>query len=76
MRFNNWLGKRFLKRRSLYHKLNLIFGLFFLSPILGYLFFSIKYNILDDEYLPYFFLGILVFSFIAFNILKLSLIHI
>ncbi len=70
MRFNNWLGKRFLKRRSLYHKLNLIFGLFFLSPILGYLFFSIKYNILDDEYLPYFFLGVLVFSFIAFNILK------
>ena len=70
MRFNNWLGKRLLKRRSLYYKLNLIFGLFFLFPILGYLFFSIKYNILDDEYLPYFFLGILVFSFIAFNILK------
>ncbi len=25
---------------------------------------------LDDEYLPFFFLGILIFSFIAFNILK------
>jgi class 3 adenylate cyclase/putative methionine-R-sulfoxide reductase with GAF domain len=70
MRFNKWLGNKFLKRRSLYYKLNLIFGLFFLFPIVGFLFFSIKYDMLDDEYLPFFFLGILVFSFIAFNILK------
>ena len=70
MGFNKWLGSRFLRRRSLYYKLNLIFGLFFLFPILGFLFFSIKYDMLDDEYLPFFFLGILIFSFIAFNILK------
>jgi hypothetical protein len=70
MRFNKWLGKRFLKHRSLYYKLNLIFGLFFLFPIAGFIFFSIKYDMLDDEYLPFFFLGILIFSFIAFNILK------
>jgi class 3 adenylate cyclase/putative methionine-R-sulfoxide reductase with GAF domain len=70
MRFNKWFGNKFLKRRSLYYKLNLIFGLFFLFPIAGFIFFSIKYDMLDDEYLPFFFLGILVFSFIAFNILK------
>ena len=70
MRFSKWLGNKFLKRRSLYYKLNLIFGLFFLFPIVGFIFFSIKYDMLDDEYLPFFFLGILVFSFIAFNILK------
>jgi len=70
MQFNKWLGKRFLKHRSLYYKLNLIFGLFFLFPIAGFIFFSIKYDMLDDEYLPFFFLGILIFSFIAFNILK------
>ena len=70
MQFNKWLVKRFLKHRSLYYKLNLIFGLFFLFPIAGFIFFSIKYEMLDDEYLPFFFLGILVFSFIAFNILK------
>ena len=70
MGFHNWLGNKLLKRRSLYYKLNLIFGLFFLFPILGFLFFSIKYDMLNDEYLPFFFLGILIFSFIAFNILK------
>ena len=59
-----------MKNRNLYYKLNLIFGLFFLFPILGFIFFSIKYNMLEDEHLPFFFLGILIFSFIGFNILK------
>ena len=70
MQLHKWLGKRFLKHRNLYYKLNLIFGLFFLFPILGFIFFSIKYHMLEDEYLPFFFLGILIFSFIGFNILK------
>jgi len=70
MQISKWLGKRSLKHRNLYYKLNLIFGLFFLFPILGFIYFSIKYNILEDEHLPYFFLGVLIFSFIGFNILK------
>ena len=70
MGFNKWFENKFLKRRSLYYKLNLIFGLFFLFPILGFIFFSFKYDMLDDKYLPFFFLGILIFSFIAFHILK------
>ena len=70
MHFKKWIGTRFLKHRSLYYKLNLIFGLFFLFPIVGFLFFSIKYNMLEDAYLPFFFLGVLVFAFIGFNILK------
>ena len=70
MQLHKWVGKRFLKHRNLYYKLNLIFGLFFLFPVLGFIFFSIKYNMLEDEYLPFFFLGILIFSFIGFTILK------
>ena len=70
MQFFKRLSRRFFKQRSLYYKLNLIFGLFFLFPIAGFIFFSFKYHMLDDEYLPFFFLGILVFSFIGFNILK------
>lgn len=55
---------------SLYHKLNIIFGLFFLFPILGFIIFAIKYNILADEQIPLFFLGVLVFSFLGFFILR------
>jgi adenylate cyclase len=64
------LGDRFLKKKNLYAKLNLIFGLFFFFPVLGFIFFSIKYNMLKDQYVPLFFLGILIFSFAGFSILK------
>jgi len=59
-----------LKKKNLYTKLNLIFGLFFFFPVLGFIFFSIKYDMLKDQYIPLFFLGILIFSFAGFTILK------
>jgi class 3 adenylate cyclase/putative methionine-R-sulfoxide reductase with GAF domain len=57
-------------KKSLYTKLNLIFGLFFFFPVLGFIFFSIKYDMLKDKFVPLFFLGVLVFSFAGFTILK------
>ena len=59
-----------MKKKNLYTKLNLIFGLFFFFPVLGFIFFSIKYDMLKDKYVPLFFLGILIFSFVGFTILK------
>jgi class 3 adenylate cyclase/GAF domain-containing protein len=70
MGVNKWLEDKFLRKRNLYYKLNIIFGLFFFFPILGFLFFSIKYKMLQDEYIPFFFLGVLTFSFFGFNMLK------
>jgi len=55
---------------TLYHKLNLIFGLFFLFPILGFIIFAIKHNMLSDSQVPFFFLGVLLFSFAGFVILR------
>ena len=59
-----------MKKKNLYTKLNLIFGLFFFFPALGFLFFTIRYDMLSDKYVPLFFLGILIFSFAGFTILK------
>jgi class 3 adenylate cyclase/putative methionine-R-sulfoxide reductase with GAF domain len=70
MKFEKWLGERFLKKKNLYYKLNLIFGLFFSFPVLGFIFFSIKYDMLKDTYVPFFFLGVLIFSFLGFSLLK------
>jgi class 3 adenylate cyclase/GAF domain-containing protein len=55
---------------QLQRKLNLAFALFFLFPVGGFIFFSLRYDILGDEYIPYFFLGLLVFSWVGFSILK------
>ena len=57
-------------RTQLQRKLHLAFALFFLFPVGGFIFFSLRYSILGDEYVPYFFLGLLVFSWVGFSILK------
>jgi len=57
-------------RTQLQRKLHLAFALFFLFPVGGFIFFSLRYSILGDEYVSYFFLGLLVFSWVGFSILK------
>ncbi len=70
MNLYKWLGEDSLKNSSLYYKLNIIFGLFFLFPVFGFIYFGYKYNMLTDKLVPIFFMGVLVFSFIGFVILK------
>ncbi len=50
--------------------LNLAFGLFFLFPVAGLIIFSIRYNLLTDAAMPYFFLGLLVVALIGLHLLK------
>ncbi len=64
------LEKRILRDKPLVYKLNVIFGLFFLAPVAGLIYFGIRYNILTDKYLPLFFLGLLIFSFFGLSLLR------
>ena len=70
MKFYKWLGEDSLRNRTLSYKLNLIFGLFFLFPVFGFLYFGYKHNILTDRYVPIFFMGLLIFSLVGFIILR------
>ncbi len=69
-----WLSHLFqapwLKKTNLHYKLNLIFGLFFLFPVLGFLYFAFKYKVLTDQEIPFFFLGVLLFALIGFITLR------
>ena len=40
MKLNRWLGEASLKDKNLSYKLNIIFGLFFLFPVFGFLYFG------------------------------------
>ncbi len=64
------IGEVFLKKKDLYYKLMLSIGLFFIFPAFGFLFFAVKYDIIQDSSLPMFLAGFLVFSFIGFLILR------
>lgn len=60
----------FLGKKDLHYKLVLSIGLLFVFPAFGFLFFAIRYNILEDTSLPVFLIGFLVFSFLGFIFLR------
>jgi adenylate cyclase len=66
----NWLKNLSLENKGLYYKLSVIFGLFFLVPIAGFMYFAMKYDILSDEYIPIYFITFLLFSFFGFIMLR------
>ena len=70
MKLKNWIKEKSLKDRDLHYKLTIIFGLFFLFPILGFVIFGIRYELMNDEYILLFFLGVLIFSFLGYTMLK------
>lgn len=70
MNFEKWFSKLSLKKKGLYYKLSVIFGLFFLVPIGGFLYFAVKYDILNDQYIPIYFITFLLFYLIGFIMLR------
>ncbi len=64
------MEKKSLSGKDLHYKLTIIFGLFFLFPVLGFVAFGIKYNLMNDQYVLLFFLGVLIFSFLGYTMLR------
>ena len=70
MKIYRWFSEDSRKNTNLYYKLNIIFGLFFLFPAIGFVYLSYRYNMLTDQYVALFFVGVLLFSLVGFIILK------
>ena len=70
MNLRKWFKKFSIESHGLYYKLYIIFGLFFLIPVFGFLYFAVKYELLDDTYIPPFFIVLLIFSLFGFVILR------
>ncbi|MCF8091026.1 MAG: GAF domain-containing protein [Desulfotignum sp.] len=58
------------REHSLYQRLNIIFGFFFLIPTFGLLYFLITYDLLNDKYIPIFFVAFLGCSLAGFITLR------
>ena len=70
MNFEKLFGDNSLKNKNLHYKLTIIFSLFFLFPIMGFVIFGTRYNLMNDEYVLLFFLGILIFSLLGYTMLR------
>ncbi len=69
-RIYKWLDSRFLRNRTLHHKLTIVFGLFFFIPTMGLIYFGIHYDILTNRHLPTFFMVFLGFSLAGLGLLR------
>jgi len=54
MNLAKYMHKLFSGDRRLYHWMNIIFALFFLFPVGGFIFFGVRYDVLTDKYIPFF----------------------
>jgi class 3 adenylate cyclase/putative methionine-R-sulfoxide reductase with GAF domain len=58
------------KKRTLYYWLNVIFFLFTLGPVAGFVYLGIKYGFLHDAFIKPFLVGVLFYSLIGFTVLR------
>jgi len=70
MGFSKWLSSMSIESKGLSYRLTIIFSLFFLVPLLGFFFFAIKYDILADEYIPIYFISLLIFSLFGYSMVR------
>ena len=66
----NWLKELSLEDKDLDYKLTIIFGLFFLMPLFGFLYFLVTYNLLENTYIFLFLVLYLLCSFLGFILLR------
>ena len=76
MNYKARFGKYSFENQDLYYKLIVVFGLFFILPVVGFLAFALKYEILDDKYFPPFLALLLIFFFLGFRLLRKLFDHI
>jgi len=59
-----------MESQGLYYRLSIIFALFFFVPLLGLLYFGLKYNLLEDHILPVFILALLTSSLAGYVLIR------
>jgi class 3 adenylate cyclase/putative methionine-R-sulfoxide reductase with GAF domain len=58
------------KKKTLYYWLNVIFFLFTLMPVVGFVYLGIKYGFLHDKFIKPFLVGVLAYSLVGFTVLR------
>ena len=59
-----------MKSKGLYYRLSIIFAFFFFVPLLGLLYFGLKYDLLEDRFLPVFILALLTSSLAGYILIR------
>ena len=70
MGVRTWYKKLSLNRKAIYYRMILAFGLFFLSPLVGFVYFAYEYPLLQNPTTLYYLMGFFLLSLVGFFILR------
>ncbi len=70
MNYKKFLSHISLQSKGLYYKLSLIFGLFFLFPIVGFVVFGLRYDLMTNQSVLLYLLGFMVFALFGYILLR------
>ncbi|MBA4396011.1 MAG: hypothetical protein C0394_01275 [Syntrophus sp. (in: bacteria)] len=70
MNLRKLLSRLSVENQGLHYKLSIIFSLFFLAPVAGFMYFAVKYDILNDRHIPIYFIALLIFSLFGLIMLR------
>jgi adenylate cyclase len=70
MDFKNLFKNLSMENKGLYHKLSIVFAFFFLIPLMGFVYFAVKYNLLQDNATPLLALVFLISSLFGYTIIR------
>lgn len=65
-----------MESKGLHYRLSIIFAFFFFVPLLGLLYFGLKYDLLEDRFLPIFILALLSSSLTGYVLIRRTFDHI
>ncbi|MCE5262350.1 MAG: GAF domain-containing protein [Deltaproteobacteria bacterium] len=65
-----------MENQGLHYRLSIIFAFFFFVPLLGLLYFGLKYDLLEDRFLPVFILALLASSLAGYVLIRKTFDHI
>ncbi len=70
MKFEKLINELSIESKDLYYKLIIVFAFFFMAPVLGFVYYSFKYNLLNDRNTPIIIAGIMISTFFGYSMLR------
>ncbi|MFA4917170.1 MAG: GAF domain-containing protein, partial [Syntrophales bacterium] len=70
MNLKKTLQESSLEKKELKYMLPIIFAFFFFAPVIGFFYLSLKYNIMNDDYIALLFLLLLISSLFGFVLIR------
>ncbi len=70
MKLGEILDNLSMENKGLHYSLSVAFAFFFLFPLMGFTYFALKYDLIEDDFLPFFAVALLISALVGYVIIR------